>query len=402
MNNYINTFLYPVSLTLLFAIASIVTFKKFEGIHKARVFLALMFWCYFYAIFIGYSETTGFISRFPHFFRTGHAVTLLFMPFSFLYVSRTLFPRKWQWKDYLHFLPLLLFLVDYSGFFAKTALEKRAIYLEAASTNGLSYLGEGYFFPKGLHVIIRYVLMATYWIMQARCIYIARAKLTENLSPNDAMMFRWLKWLAGTQLLIMTPPIINFIFPFQSIRILNHFSAMIGSFVQGYFLFFRPEILYGFSKLANQKTWEGEKKADGILPEFASKITDLSINSEEKEAKWMTEMANEIESYFKEEKPFTKPKYNLHDLGREMNLSPNRLSYCINHQFGMNFNAFINGYRINLIKQKLDAFEYTHKTLEGIAFESGFQNRATFINAFKEQTGLTPSAYIKELTPNAV
>jgi AraC-like DNA-binding protein len=63
----------------------------------------------------------------------------------------------------------------------------------------------------------------------------------------------------------------------------------------------------------------------------------------------------------------------------------------------MNFNDFINEYRIIFSIDKLLKKEWMYKKLETIANESGFNNRNTFISAFKKVTGVKPSEFLKDI-----
>ena len=64
----------------------------------------------------------------------------------------------------------------------------------------------------------------------------------------------------------------------------------------------------------------------------------------------------------------------------------------------MNFNDFINHYRIEAVKVKLREGEHQQTTLLGIAFDSGFNSKATFNRAFKKSTGTTPKNFIENLS----
>ena len=61
----------------------------------------------------------------------------------------------------------------------------------------------------------------------------------------------------------------------------------------------------------------------------------------------------------------------------------------------MNFNDFINEYRILFCIDKLFKKEWKYKKLEAIAEDAGFNNRNTFTTAFKKATGLNPSEFLK-------
>jgi hypothetical protein len=73
------------------------------------------------------------------------------------------------------------------------------------------------------------------------------------------------------------------------------------------------------------------------------------------------------------------------------------LSGFINKYYKMNFNDFINEYRIIFSIDKLLKKEWMYKKLETIAGEAGFNNRNTFISAFKKVTGVKPSEFLKDI-----
>lgn len=398
MNEELNTYLYPVSLTLLFAISCIVSFKRKTRDPHAGIFLALMYWSYFFALLIGFLGETGFIVNLPHLIRTGQIAALLFMPMSFMYVYRTFNPRPTKWTFWLLFLPAIIYIVDYSAFFLQPAEEKIALYRSMHHNAGMSAFGEGLFAPKGFHIGMRYVVLIGFWVAQV--IFLRKSIYQKDVSgTGHQSLFSWLKWLTFTQLIIIIPPVINLIFPFERIWVVNQFSALTASIVQGYFLLLKPEILYGLEGSfvpANQNpqtsvTEQPVAETAGELVKQQSPVAD------QKKKELMDEILEKLELHFLTNKPFLKEGYSLPDLANELGYSSHQLSYLINKHYGINFYSLINQYRINACKEKLVLREHMQKTLEAIAQESGFHSRATFIRAFKTQTGVTPSAFIKNL-----
>jgi AraC-like DNA-binding protein len=63
----------------------------------------------------------------------------------------------------------------------------------------------------------------------------------------------------------------------------------------------------------------------------------------------------------------------------------------------MHFNDVINLHRIKYIEEGLTTKKWETLTLEAIAGKAGFNNRITFLTAFKKFTGITPTQYIKKL-----
>lgn len=104
-----------------------------------------------------------------------------------------------------------------------------------------------------------------------------------------------------------------------------------------------------------------------------------------------------VKAFLSEKKPFLQHGYSIKHLSEETNVPLHLLSAFINRYYKMNFNDFINEYRVSHCKVKIINKEWKYKKLEAIADESGFSNRNTFTSAFKKATGLNPSAYLKKL-----
>jgi AraC-like DNA-binding protein len=101
-----------------------------------------------------------------------------------------------------------------------------------------------------------------------------------------------------------------------------------------------------------------------------------------------------IEKFMNSEKPFLESSLNLSELSKKLDFSSTQLSEIINDGFGMNFNDFVNSYRVNAVKEALDEKKHESLSLVGIAYNSGFNSKATFNRVFKKQTGISPSEYI--------
>ncbi|RKY59339.1 MAG: hypothetical protein DRP96_07115 [Candidatus Neomarinimicrobiota bacterium] len=93
------------------------------------------------------------------------------------------------------------------------------------------------------------------------------------------------------------------------------------------------------------------------------------------------------------EKMYLNPNLTIKDLSKHLHIHHNHLSQIINAKFKMNFNDFINRYRINEVKRQLVSTQERNKTILEIMFDSGFNSKSVFNTAFKKITGLTPSEY---------
>lgn len=114
-------------------------------------------------------------------------------------------------------------------------------------------------------------------------------------------------------------------------------------------------------------------------------------------SKRMAEIEGTIRKHLEEKKSFLQHGYTLKMFSEETQIPVHYLSGFINKYYKMNFNDFINEYRIIFSIDKLLKKEWMYKKLETIANEAGFNNRNTFISAFKKVTGVKPSEFLKDI-----
>jgi AraC-like DNA-binding protein len=104
-----------------------------------------------------------------------------------------------------------------------------------------------------------------------------------------------------------------------------------------------------------------------------------------------------MERLLKEEMVFKENELRLADLAAYLDVSYHQLSQVINEHYGVNFFELMNKYRVAYVKDLLANPTYDHYTIIQIAYEAGFNNKASFNRYFKKEIGITPSAYrIKE------
>jgi len=101
---------------------------------------------------------------------------------------------------------------------------------------------------------------------------------------------------------------------------------------------------------------------------------------------------------FENEKEFLKPKITLVNLAKKINTNSKYLSKVINEYKSKSFNNYINGLRITYTIDQLEKDKTFRKyTIKAIANDVGFSTTEAFTVAFKKNTGLTVSYFIKRL-----
>jgi AraC-like DNA-binding protein len=76
-----------------------------------------------------------------------------------------------------------------------------------------------------------------------------------------------------------------------------------------------------------------------------------------------------------------------------MNVQEEYLSSILNNQLNRNFFDFVNQYRVEEFKTQCLNPQNETFTLIGLAYDCGFNSKATFNRVFKNITSLTPGEY---------
>jgi AraC-like DNA-binding protein len=101
------------------------------------------------------------------------------------------------------------------------------------------------------------------------------------------------------------------------------------------------------------------------------------------------------------EKIYLNENLSLKEFAFHVKADPNLISFILNNHLNNNFYDFVNNYRIEEVKTKLNDPAYKHLTILGVALESGFNSKTTFNRVFRQVTGITPTEFQKKdrLTP---
>lgn len=97
-----------------------------------------------------------------------------------------------------------------------------------------------------------------------------------------------------------------------------------------------------------------------------------------------------IQQLLSRDKVYKNPNLTVLDIAERLEIPAKKVSHAINHFGNMNFNSFINSYRIMEAKAMLYNESYNQLTIEAIAKEAGFNSKSVFNTLFKKEVGQTP------------
>ena len=101
-----------------------------------------------------------------------------------------------------------------------------------------------------------------------------------------------------------------------------------------------------------------------------------------------------LEELMSEEKKYLDDTLRLQGLAQDLLISPHQLSRILNEIYGLNFNGFINNYRVNAAKELLVG--NPGRTVISIAYEVGFNSKSTFNAQFLKIVGVSPAEYRRQ------
>jgi len=138
-------------------------------------------------------------------------------------------------------------------------------------------------------------------------------------------------------------------------------------------------------------------------PVMTNEVVDIEYSEVETEpaeipvSEHDRELFDKLEQFFQLEKLYTHSNVSLEFVADKLDINRSQLSHIINSITGKNFNVYVNEYRVKEAVRLMSSSDGDKLSLEGIAYESGFNNRQTFYESFKKATGILPSVFRNNL-----
>ena len=335
-------------------------------------------------------SATGFFVSIALLFKSREAELYLLPALIIGLFSLVLFQYVLFWTNYQSIIPYFKFLPNFLlGLIPVLVIRfsNKLLRKDSHSTTYLLYipLAMGLLFNMGCWIgvfplkpeyskFIRYTGRFLYmgldpWVIIALYIIsiVKIFKLQMNLDGARSRYFR---------IIIVTLSL--FTLAYASYFILVHFSFFNSSWDYAISIVMSATIYYLGGTLIARST-------SHIFPEAKG------TNQELLDEKSVDEFYQELDKRMRKECHYRKDDLRLEWLAEKMEIPRNYLSYIINTKSGTNFNGFINEYRMKEAAELLTS--RTDLTVKDIYFQVGFNNKATFYQAFKKKYKCTPSEY---------
>ncbi len=348
--------------SLGFFLAAILSLNKSNRSNNLPIILLILGFSFVLVQYVLYWTNYGSIYPYLYFFDSSWY--LAFGPLLYIYIAK--FYSKTFKIRWFHFLPAIISFMLNGYYFAKS--------------NGFQELGD----YKGDILFSLFGSLRSPWIAALSLIiylittkdFISLQKSDEN-SQYEVTRKKWTNLLLKLFSVFSISYISYYVlvkFPFFN----SHwdyaisFSMTISIYTIGYVVYKEPSIFNG---------------------ELLSKLFLKETNGQELTSATKDEFYNTLLSYIKNNKPYLDNNLRLVHLADKTGFSTHILSKLINEKAHKNFNQFINEYRLEEARKLL--IDDDSISIKTIYFDVGFNNKATFNNAFKNKYKCTPSEYKK-------
>lgn len=318
--------------------------------------------CYY--VFLLYKNDGSYYE--PIYSEINYATPLLYGVLLWFY-ARSLIHKslRLRWSDILHFMPFIFFV----GFLSYPLIS--GINSQAAANYG--------------YPIMKLIISPIYFILLLYTLRNHRKRLLNEFSYVDHMHHYWLNWIGYGAFVLWLVAVLGYVYNWSndfSTNILPDYLLIsflaVFLFILAYIGFNRTQIFQSNQEFSN----ESDDQEDSVMPKPEEE--DLSDEFDALKIVMVTE------------KPFLDPKLSLSRLAEISKLPSSKLSHVINSSSNQNFFEFVNSYRVEEVKTRLNEADLNTYSILGIAEECGFNSKASFNRIFKKHTGMTPSQYISK------
>ncbi len=404
--------------TGMFLSLLILIYDGYRGINRYLAgFLFISSFYIYLQLIIAYSKDEALLSVFGIGFPT---LYYLAGPLAYLYVRGMLMDKnQFDWKDTLHFLPLILVMAGILPFILSAGTEERrevARMIMSDHWTGVAGIRQNKFLSTVQNELLKAVQGAIYAVLLWRLLYQNRDKLFSRRQGGEhrSLIRKWLLIFCSMfSLLAMMRVVYSWILlhapaksAFLAMTSPFHVIGAIGFFGLNVALIAFPGILYGlpvmpalFRKkrpVAPMAEAEAISESEAAESEAAESEATGARYAQYFSADYLREIEAAIEACVLQEQ-YLEENWTLARLAFQVNIPYHHLSYYFNCVKQDKFIEWRNRLKVEFACRLLREGKSQDQTLEAIAAACGFGSKATFNRSFRQILGMTPSEYLENV-----
>ncbi len=321
---------------------------------------------------------SGYINEIPFFFFFVQIIAIVYPILVYAYVN-LLLTSNHKLNPYLTIgsaLLLMGILYITFHFYQLDPLQKQNYILSLSNEN----------YPEDMLVYtsLFYIWQMVYFSVLTYKVNRYGKTIDNSLSSIDRVQIVFLKRLMGLMWILNAGLVIMYL-ALPTYYVDYFFLPVFVSFVYLFILYFSYHHNSIFTHSSLSLLNESNKNMEEIAV-ATIEVESTTVVPTEKHEKIFALLKNAIEI----DKEYKNPELTLKILAEKINTPSYLVSQTINLFYKKSFFDLINENRIQEAKERLMGFSSNDK-IESIAYEVGFNSRATFYRAYKKYTGETPS-----------
>ncbi|MCB0707717.1 MAG: helix-turn-helix transcriptional regulator [Saprospiraceae bacterium] len=330
---------------------------------QANRFLALLLLSFSLWLVDSFYKASGLYGQLPNAYFQPIYYSFAFGPLIYFYVkSLTSESFRFQRKDWLHFIPVIIQAAFYWFLTSRNYEFKRWVWFEIHRpyTDRIEFDGT-------------LLSLSIYLIFSIRLLFKYQSWLQNNFSEFSRISLHWLKITLSAMLVIC-------IFWAIDVTLRDVFDV--------YRAHNFSEISMGFAILL--LAFGGMQQGRIANIHFAERQQKNPETREVPDPVLLDQIIRRME----QQKDFLNPTLSLQEFAEALQLPARLVSTQINQGLHKSFVDFVNQYRVEEVQSKIQLGALDQYTLLALALDSGFNSKSTFNRVFKKQTGISPSEYI--------
>jgi AraC-like DNA-binding protein len=343
-----------------------------------------------YGLFTSFCASQGFFNYFPHIARTGYLVLFTITPLLYLCLIRGLPNIALKRIDFIHFIPSLLYFINYIPFFTLSKEEK----LELFESPSFISFDDGWIFPKYFVILLSVGQILFYLILASIQLFFPAWKNKLTPKKEKRFLYSFFSYL----ILMLLPPVATFITSFTGTYAS---SPIILTYISSQLIFFlivlsQPKFLYAKRFHKGITSSSEENVTETVQPEQSDWQLYLTQNQDlDGEPQRIIE---EITSYLEKNKSYLSFEFDQKEITEKLNFSGYQIRTALKNAYSISFSDFVNYQRIQYLISMLEKDpKWKNYTMSTLANSIGFKSTNSLFLAFKKVMNTTPKEYIDRM-----
>jgi AraC-like DNA-binding protein len=298
--------------------------------------------------------------------------------------------KKFRKQDYLHFVPACIGFLLLMPFFILSGPEK----IDAILSHKPTYyeiLGEVFYFASIIQGVI-------YCSLSIKYIREYHKKVKENFSNIEARTLYWLQTILTIVLVILIlGPLASSVLHNQfSQYIFNVLYITIGSsiYITSFYMLtqnslFVENYFTDYPIVGNiDPKQDSNDQSEVLIEEEVLNLSNFQLDHD-----YSMSIIQKLETTMRQENLYLYHDLSLNTVAQKIKIPRHHISHVLNKMLNTNFFDYINKYRVDEAKRKIEDESLSNYTLIALGLEAGFNSKASFYRNFRKYENMTPLEY---------